>query len=262
MIPDWKLEKYLTGDLPEAEMQQIRELEETDEIFAGRVRMLREDAKAILKKIPFETLSAKAEERATDSRKYVVPLNYKIVQVAAAFIVAVGIFIAAMDFNLKAGNVANVEGGSEIQTVALADTEQGDVRIKGLNSRFEIWKKQGDSAVQLQAGDSVTAGDELQLRYAVVAKAKAKCFGLLFSMDGNGTLTVHIGQGNAAVELDPSSMKTLPFAYKLDDAPYFEKFFFLTSTNPFAVDASKLDDVFKIPGVEKTEMTLIKKEAK
>ena len=30
MIPDWKLERYLTGDLPEGEMREIRELEKTD----------------------------------------------------------------------------------------------------------------------------------------------------------------------------------------------------------------------------------------
>ena len=42
MIPDWKLEKYLTGDLPAEEMREIREMEATDEIFANRVKMLRE----------------------------------------------------------------------------------------------------------------------------------------------------------------------------------------------------------------------------
>ena len=47
MIPDWKLERYLTGDLPEGEMREIRELEKTDEIFAHRVKLLREDNAAI-----------------------------------------------------------------------------------------------------------------------------------------------------------------------------------------------------------------------
>ena len=59
MIPDWKLERYLTGDLPAEEMREIREMEEVDEIFANRVKMLREDNAAILKKLPFEKLSEK-----------------------------------------------------------------------------------------------------------------------------------------------------------------------------------------------------------
>ena len=63
MIPDWKLERYLTGDLPEGEMREIRELEKTDEIFAHRVKLLREDNAAILKKLPFEKLSEKFKRR-------------------------------------------------------------------------------------------------------------------------------------------------------------------------------------------------------
>ena len=61
MIPDWKLERYLTGDLPAAEMREIRELEKTDAIFANRVKMMREDNAAILRKMPFERLSEKLE---------------------------------------------------------------------------------------------------------------------------------------------------------------------------------------------------------
>ena len=58
MIPDWKLERFLTGDLPEEEMNKLRELEANDAVFANRVKMLREDNKAILSKLPFETLAA------------------------------------------------------------------------------------------------------------------------------------------------------------------------------------------------------------
>ena len=61
MIPDWKLERYLTGDLPDSEMREIREMEATDEIFAGRVKMMREDNRAILKKMPFERLSERLD---------------------------------------------------------------------------------------------------------------------------------------------------------------------------------------------------------
>ncbi len=43
MIPDWKLERFLTGDLPESEMREIRELEATDALLAQRIKLLRED---------------------------------------------------------------------------------------------------------------------------------------------------------------------------------------------------------------------------
>ena len=36
MIPDWKIERFLTGDLPEDEMQKIKNLEATDETASRR----------------------------------------------------------------------------------------------------------------------------------------------------------------------------------------------------------------------------------
>ncbi len=47
MIPDWKLERFLTGDLPDEEMNMLRELEATVVVFANLVKMLREVNKAI-----------------------------------------------------------------------------------------------------------------------------------------------------------------------------------------------------------------------
>ena len=66
MIPDWKLERFLTGDLPDEEMNKLRELEANDAVFANRVKMLREDNKAILSKLPFEMLAERIAD-ATDA---------------------------------------------------------------------------------------------------------------------------------------------------------------------------------------------------
>ena len=87
MIPDWKLEKYLTGDLPAEEMREIRKMEEVDEIFANRVKMLREDNAAILKRLPFEKLSEKIAMmpgRSNAGAGNTVRVNFKLVKLAAA----------------------------------------------------------------------------------------------------------------------------------------------------------------------------------
>ena len=127
-------------------------------------------------------------------------------------------------------------------------------RIKGLDARMEIWKKTGDSAVQMLNLDEAREGDEIQLRYSV----PEKCFGLLFSMDGNGTVTMHMADGSQAVALEPGKMTTLPFAYKLDNAPKFEKFFLLTSQKDFAIDASNIDALFKNKDIRNVSITLRK----
>ena len=275
MIPDWKLERFLTGDLPDEEMNKLRELEANDAVFANRVKMLREDNKAILSKLPFETLAANlgmdaAEEgRAnlgTDAAGIAAKnvaknaARFTLVKFAAAamfvFAVALVAFFAQSEtsvMNERVGSdVANVNGSQNTQ-VALAENES-DTRIKGLDARMEVWKKTSAGIVQLNDLDSVGEGDEIQLRYAV----PEKCFGLLFSMDGNGALTLHMGDGVKAIELAPGKMNSLPFAYKLDDAPYFEKFFFVTSPKEFAVEENDVDKLLKKSDVKVIGFTLKK----
>ena len=261
MIPDWKLERFLTGDLPEEEMNKLRELEANDAVFANRVKMLREDNKAILSKLPFETLAANlgtVTETAGTAAKNAPRFTLVKFAAAAMFVFAVALvaFFAQSEtsvMNERVGSdVANVNGSQNTQ-VALAENES-DTRIKGLDARMEVWKKTSAGIVQLNDLDSVGEGDEIQLRYAV----PEKCFGLLFSMDGNGALTLHMGNGVKAIELAPGKMNSLPFAYKLDDAPYFEKFFFVTSPKEFAVEENDVDKLLKRSDVKVIGFTLKK----
>jgi len=257
MIPDWKLEKYLTGDLPAEEMREIREMEATDEIFAGRVKMLREDNAAILKKLPFEKLSEKIAMmpgRSNAGAGNTVRVNFRLVKLAAAAALVLVVVTVAL-FSQRSLSEQN----TQLMEVAMADVSGDDgVRIKGMDSRMEVWKKTGDSAVQMENLGEAREGDEIQLRYAVAEK----CFGLLFSMDGNGTITMHMGHENRAVELEPGKMTTLPFAYKLDNAPKFEKFFFLTSKSEFELNAGDIDASLKQEGVKTVSLTLRKTEGK
>lgn len=261
MIPDWKLERFLTGDLPEEEMNKLRELEADDAVFANRVKMLREDNKAILSKLPFETLAANlgtVTETAGTAAKNAVRFTLVKFAAAAMFVFAVALvaFFAQREtsvMNERVGSDVATVNGSQNTQVALAET-QSDTRIKGLDARMEVWKKTPAGIVQLNDLDSVGEGDEIQLRYAV----PEKCFGLLFSMDGNGALTLHMGDGVKAIELAPGKMNSLPFAYKLDDAPYFEKFFFVTSPKEFAVEENDVDKLLKRSDVKVIDFTLKK----
>ena len=260
MIPDWKLERFLTGDLPESEMDEIRELEAKDAMLAQRVRMLREDNKAILNKLPFEALAGKLAGSAGTADEVETAPRFSLVKYASAAVLVLAIALVAFFAQRETvvtgaengGDVAAANGAAQTQ-VALAETPS-DTRIKGLDARMEVWKKTPTGIVQLQDLDEVREGDEIQLRYAV----PEKCFGILFSMDGNGALTLHMGNGEKSVELAPGKMNSLPFAYKLDDAPYFEKFFFVTSPNEFAVEEKDVDKLLKRSDVNVIGFTLKK----
>ena len=250
-ISDFKLERYLLGDLPEGEMQALREREACDEIFAARVREMREQGERFLAENPFSAIEDKLENA---ERSEILPnrsFNTLWLKVAAALVIALGVFSAVV----LNRNVTTYEGSGTSMEVALADTDNG-TRIKGMAASLEVWKKTGDSAVQMVNLGDAFEGDEIQLRYRV----PQKCFGMLFSMDGNGTITMHMGEGDKAIELEPGKMTTLPFAYKLDNAPKFEKFFLLTSEKAFEIDGNDIDKSLRQPGVENVSFTLRKVE--
>jgi hypothetical protein len=261
MIPDWKLERFLTGDLPEEEMREIRELEVTDEMLARRIEMLREDNKAILNKLPFEALAGKLADAAETANVVNTASRFRLLKLVSAAVLVLSVALVAFftqretvvtGANVAGGDVAQARDAQDTQ-VALAETPS-DTRIKGLDARMEVWKKTEAGIVQLQDLDEVREGDEIQLRYAV----PEKCYGLLFSMDGNGALTLHMGDGAKAIELAPGKMNSLPFAYKLDDAPYFEKFFFVTSPKEFTVEEKDVDQLLKRSDVKVIGFTLKK----
>lgn len=251
-ISDLTLERYLLGELSAEEMKALQQREAEDEIFAARVRALRQENARVLAENPFEALEEKLD--AVESVRSAKGLNrYALaMKVAAALVVALGIFSAVfMNRDVVVADAANPS-----MEVALADVQDDGVRIKGMSPSLEVWKKTGDSAVQVQNLGEATEGDEIQLRYRVAQK----CYGMLISMDGNGTVTMHMGKGYSAVPLEPGKMTTLPFAYKLDNAPKFEKFFLLTSGETFEFDGREIDEILKRKGIESVSFTLRKVE--
>ena len=250
-ISDFKLERYLLGELPEKEMRELQERELSDEIFAARVREMREQGKRFLAENPFAALDDKLDAIEDSKSSVNDQPNVLWLKVAAALVIALGIFSVVV----LNRDVATYDNHSASMEVAMADVDNG-TRIKGMQATLEVWKKTGDSAVQMVNLGNAYEGDEIQLRYRV----PQKCFGMLISMDGNGTITMHMGEGDKAIELESGKMTTLPFAYKLDNAPKFEKFFLLTSQNSFGIDGNDIDKSLKQTGVDTVSFTLRKVE--
>ncbi len=268
-VSDFKMEQYLIGALPENEMQELRDREASDEIFAARVAALKEQNEKILAENPFEKLSVELDRAdlvngsLTDAGNRAGSMTFKfgVMKIAAAVIVALGIFsaviiggrgeIVQMDAAQQAGSDVAMAAGS------VENGSYGETRIKGMQARMEIWKKTAEGVAQMEEKGLASEGDELQLRYAV----PEKCFGMLISMDGNGVVTVHMGQGAQAIFLEPGKMNSLPFAYKLDNAPHFEKFFLLTSKNEFSVNEKEFDKSLNQEGVQVVSFT-VRKQAK
>ena len=107
-------------------------------------------------------------------------------------------------------------------------------RAKGDGAHLYVYLKDGNKAIQLANDARVKEGDVLQLSY-ISAGAQ---YGAILSIDGSGAVSFHYPESGAtSAKLSGSGEIPLDFAYKLDDAPNFERFFFITGPKPFTTAA-------------------------
>ncbi len=96
-----------------------------------------------------------------------------------------------------------------------------------------VFRRKGDQAEILNTGQSAKEGDLLQLAYV----SGAERYGMILSIDGRGQVTLHFPLApGAGGFLELNTKFLLPTAIELDDAPRFERFFFITSHVPIDED--------------------------
>lgn len=208
-IPDWVLERYAVGELPEGfRAEDI----EKDPSVPERLAALRKSNAELLDRLPPAAVAREVRRRAERGAGRGAERTGSIprwtVALAAACAVA-------------------------IQLPVLSRHGEDDTRTKGLLPHLEVYRQAGAQAEVLTPGAPAHAGDVLQLK---VIGAQAR-FAVVVSLDGTGNVTLHAPRREGpAVELPASGIQALPQAYALDEAPRFERFILVTSDQPF--DAS------------------------
>lgn len=107
-----------------------------------------------------------------------------------------------------------------------------DVRAKGQRPVLHVYRQSDRGAQRLKDGSAVEAGDVVQLGYV----AAGQTYGVVLSIDGRGAVTLHSpheSDGDTRLAVD-AGKHLLDTAYELDDAPDFERFFFVTSMAPIS----------------------------
>jgi hypothetical protein len=108
-----------------------------------------------------------------------------------------------------------------------------EVRLTGGGAYLTVYKQTATGAQALESGDAVAERNNLQIGYV----AGTNRYGAILSIDGRGTVTLHYPVSAAAdPSLEAGGEVILPFSYALDDAPDFERFFFVVSEKPFSVN--------------------------
>ena len=240
-VPDFIVEQLALGEAPEEERrallsredvrERIRDLERSDaEILrdhppARMAELIRERARAAEEDASMGEKSKDAAGARPDGKSRVIRFRTSSLRlkspriiglVAALCIVTIGIVPLVLEQRRSADSV-------------IAET----VRIKGLRPSLRIYRELDGSAEVLENGSEVHERDLLQIGYI----AGGEKYGIILSIDGRGTTTLHYPLSPASgTELEKSGEVILPYSYELDDAPGFERFFFITSDSPIPVD--------------------------
>jgi hypothetical protein len=221
-VSDLMLEQYHLGELaPEAERGLREQLEGSTELRA-RLEALEASDRDLAAAYPAEVVVPRIRERmfregvAEGRRARPIPR-------LAWAIPAAAMILALVTFSVP----GILPGGGPLSL---------ETRVKGLAPHLSVFRKTGTGAEELRSGTIARQGDVLQLSYA----AAGARYGVIFSVDGRGTVTWHVPAGYAggkrmAAPLDERGTIVLPSAYELDDAPGFERFFMVYGSAPFDI---------------------------
>jgi len=219
-IPNWKIERYLLGELPAKEMAALKTLENKNIEFCSQLALLKNSNEELLVKYPAKKF---AEKMQAAKFKVIEPIKNK-----NRWFMPI---CACAGLLLSATILMNIFSGENTLEQNFVINEDG-TRVKGLKTDLEIWRKTADSVEKLSDRSEAKAGDLLQMRYI----AEEKCYGVLLSVDGNKVLTIHLsGENGKAKELEAGRVISLENSYELDNAPKSETFYLFTSKNEFAL---------------------------
>ena len=110
------------------------------------------------------------------------------------------------------------------------DPDDGLILAKGPPARLHVYRQHQGASKSLRPGTVLRRGDQLQLAYTSTRPSH----GVMFSIDGNRQVTLHAPDDHKTA-LKPGH-NLLPHAYELDNAPDFERFFFVVSDRPVSVE--------------------------
>lgn len=228
-LPDWLVERAALDEVPPASRDRIERADPRE--LSGRVAELRDASAAELTRHPAGPAVAQIEDRvAAERRQRVLRRQRRRLQLLGLATGAAAVLIVA--------GVVIERPRAEDAIVAIAPTVAAHGNADGMRVKGAPWlaafRQVGAQAEPLDQDAVVRAGDVIQLRY----NAGGHGYGMIASLDGAGMVTLHYPlREDAPPEATAMSPRptALPHAYALDNAPRFERFFFITADGPVDV---------------------------
>jgi hypothetical protein len=226
-LPDWLVERAALDEVPPASRDRIDRADPRE--LADRIAQLRTDNAAELAAYPAGPAVAQIEARVVAERRRIAGRRRRQLGVLGMLSVAAAagvLFVVTRPAEPPRERVAQIDERGDLE----------DTRPKGI-ARLVAFRQAGEHAERLEEDAVVRAGDLIQLRY----NAAGQGYGVIASVDGAGVVTLHYPTSeDAPREATALAAKptVLQHAYALDDAPRFERFFFITAAEPIDVHRS------------------------
>ncbi len=220
-VKDWELERYLLGELPSPRMDEIKKFLDTDSELRMKLNVLKRSDEEILKQYPSGAVvpHIKARLETEQGGRITQPILLKRLLYATPVLAAALVVVLIVFQNPGGRPTHDIQGhqGNRIKGTETVDVSKPHILVH---------RKIDDDVELLESGDEASAGDLLQIAYVPVGDA----YGVILSIDGRGVVTLHYPETvDEDPILDQAQRTLLPTSYELDDAPGFERFFFITS---------------------------------
>jgi hypothetical protein len=224
-LSDWLLERLALGELDAATAADVRqrlaaEGRTLDDVIA-RVAASNQE---IMEQHPPATTVAAIRRRAAAAIASAQPARRRVFVWGAPLALAAAAAAALM--------IARPWRSGAVTTTDVPTEALEYIGVKG-ELALHVYRHGAAGDERLRDGARATRGDLLQLAYA----SKTGGYGVLLSIDGARKVTLHLPEADAgkAAQLRDGRVVQVPSAYQLDDAPGFERFFFVTAAEPFDV---------------------------
>jgi hypothetical protein len=226
-VADVTLERYRLNELPRAEVERLQRRLRQDAALRGRLEAIERSDEDIRAAGGLDRLTTGLRQRLAareSSARRSSPDSMRRWLLPAALAVAVTVFALIVPRTAESPG----SNAGPAPTVAKDDSDH----LKGLGPTLALFRRTNAGSETLADGDKARQGDWIRIGY----RAAGRHYGVILSIDARGGVTLHLpptGGRAAALLREPTVL--LDHAYELDDAPQWERFYFITADAPFDV---------------------------
>jgi len=225
-INEYYLERYALGELPDEEKEEIHRLSSSVPEIQAALEGIKSSDRDILSLYPPTIVKANLLTQLENAPDKSFPLR-RVLVISSAVATFLILILVLPIFKKE-------------PRIIFPDSRQDIILVKGIpavdlsKTQLLVYRKIQDQVEILTDGKPARTGDLLQLAYVTAEET----YGVILSIDGRGLVTLHFpGDKGESTALELNKQYLLTNAIQLDDAPGFERFFFLTSGSPIDVDA-------------------------